>query len=245
MAKIPRSPDEIFSDFVADLKEVFLDDLVSVILFGSGAGDDYVFKKSDLNFLVVLSEKGIEKLDKGFDLVKKWGRRRVSPPLYVTEEYVRSSLDSFPIEFLNMQRRHILVHGKDVLKKLKVDRDNLRLECEAQVKGKLLHLREEFLKTLGRKKPLQNLVSMTVPTFASIFTALLIFKDIEPPAGKEEILLKTAETFELNRDVFQRVMEVREKRRTLSRNELIELMRNYISEIRRLTKIVDGWTVTQ
>jgi len=241
MSKIPRSPEEIFEEFAGDLKAAFADDLVSIILYGSGAKGEYVYKKSDLNFLVILTESGIRNLAKAFDLVKKWSKRKVAVPLFVTREYIDSSLDSFPIEFLNMQKHHKLVYGEDVLTPLKIEHKNLRLQCEEQVKGKLLHLREEFLRTMGKKRHLEQLIGVTIPTFASLFTALLALKNIEPPAKKSEILLKTAEEFALDRNVFDQVLAVREKKTKMDRDGLIKLMESYIEEIRKLAMIVDKW----
>jgi len=241
LSKIPHSPEKIFDEFANDMKAVFANDLVSIVLYGSGAKGEYVYKKSDLNFLVVLTEDGIRNLARAFDLVKKWSKRKVAVPLFVTKEYINSSLDSFPIEFLNMQKYHKLVYGEDVLSGLKIEKDNLRLQCEEQVKGKLLHLREEFLSTLGKKEALKRLIRISVPTFSSLFTALLSLKDIEAPSQKGEILLRTAREFELDESVFEQVMAVRDGRTKLSQEKLIKLVEQYIEEIRKLAMIVDQW----
>ena len=97
MTKIPQSPEEIFTEFSNNIKQLFNDDLVSIVLYGSGAKGEYVRKKSDINFLVVLTEDGIKKLSGAFALVKKWNKRNVAVPLFLTREYIESSLDSFPI----------------------------------------------------------------------------------------------------------------------------------------------------
>jgi hypothetical protein len=34
----------------------------------------------------------------------------------MAKSYIESSLDSYPVEFLNMQKKHILVYGEDVLR---------------------------------------------------------------------------------------------------------------------------------
>jgi hypothetical protein len=242
MAKIPHSPDEIFSEFVSDNRAVYGEELIAIILYGSGVGNEYVYKKSDINFLVVLSEKGIEDLSRCFHLIRKWSKKRVAVPLFLTREYIASSLDSFPIEFLNMQRHYKVVYGEDVLAPLEIPRENLRLQCEEQLKGKLLHLRKAFLTTTGKRKALQNLLSVTVPTFVSLFTAILTLAGAEPSATKSEILRQTAEQFGLDGDVFRSVLAVREKSVKYTGDTLIALTQNYISEINKLTMIIDKWS---
>jgi len=241
MAKIPQSPDEIYNEFIYDIKHQFNTNLVSIAVYGSGAKGEYVRKKSDINFLVVLTEDGINKLAGAFDLVKKWNKRNVAVPLFLTRDYIETSLDSFPIEFLNMKKFHKLVHGEDILSGLEISKQHLRLRCEEQIKGKLLHLREDFLRTLGNKKLLESLLAVTIPAFVSLFTALLDYKDIDVPESKRDTILLTAESFSLNKEIFNRVLAVREKSLKLSKAELIQLTQDYIEEIRKLAKIVDKW----
>ncbi|MBN2410784.1 hypothetical protein JXQ31_03760 [candidate division KSB1 bacterium] len=241
MSKIPQSPDELYNEFIYDMKHQFNTDLVSIVLYGSGAKGEYVRKKSDINFLVVLTEDGIKKLSGAFTLVKKWKKRNVAVPLFLTRDYIESSLDSFPIEFLNMKKFHKLVYGEDILSGLQISKDHLRLRCEEQIKGKLLHLREDFLRTLGNKRPLGSLLAVTIPAFASLFTALLEYKDLDVPELKRDTIIQTAESFSLNKEIFDRVLAVREKTLKLSKEELIQLTQDYIEEIRKLANIVDKW----
>ena len=41
MAKIPKDPKEIFPEIITDYKNLFGDDLVSIILYGSATGQGY------------------------------------------------------------------------------------------------------------------------------------------------------------------------------------------------------------
>ena len=66
MAKIPKEPREVFEEITEDYQQAFGNDLVSIILYGSGASGEYVPKRSDLNFLIVLSEEGIDALEGSF-----------------------------------------------------------------------------------------------------------------------------------------------------------------------------------
>jgi hypothetical protein len=72
MAKSPQNPKEIFPDIIDDYRGLFGDDLISIILYGSATGSDYRPGKSDINFMVVLSENGIEQLEQAIKAVTKW-----------------------------------------------------------------------------------------------------------------------------------------------------------------------------
>ena len=60
-----------------DYQQSFDKDLVSVILYGSAITQEYSPKKSDLNFLIVLSEDGIEKLNLAHELAVELERATV------------------------------------------------------------------------------------------------------------------------------------------------------------------------
>ena len=84
MSKTINDPKDIFQDIIDDYRGLYGDDLKSIILYGSAVGRDYRPGRSDINFMIVLSEEGIEKLDKAFKTIARWKKRKVSTPLFLT-----------------------------------------------------------------------------------------------------------------------------------------------------------------
>ena len=240
MAKIPKDPKEIFPEIIADYKNLFGDDLVSIILYGSATGQDYRPGKSDINFMIVLSEEGIERLELAFSSVRKWLKRKVAIPLFLTEDYVATSLDAFPIEYLNFQRNYTLVFGKDILKGLSFNPDFIRLQCEREIKGKLLVLRETFLETGGKGRPLREVIGKSIPAFIAIFEALLYLKGKDLPQEKRGIIRATAEVLDIDAGVFERLLDIKEEKVTRGDTEIMNLFKDYLREARKLSKQVDA-----
>ncbi|MGQ9560337.1 MAG: hypothetical protein ACUVWA_07475 [Candidatus Oleimicrobiaceae bacterium] len=238
MGKLPHTPDEIFEAFVADYRAAFGEELAAIILYGSGARGEYVPKRSDINFLIVLTEDGMRELAKALPLVGKWRKRNVSTPLFMTPEYITSSIDSFPMEFLALQRHHRVVYGQDPLAALDIDQQLLRLQCERELKGKLLHLREGYLATEGRARLLTALIRRSLATLVPLFEALLALRGVEVPAGKGEVIAKMAETFGLDGGLFAELWCVwgGGKRNAQALNRLAQ---QYIWEVRKLALMVD------
>ncbi len=239
MSKIPREPEEIFPGIIDDYTQLFGDDLVSIILYGSAASSDYIPGKSDINFLIMLSEKGIDYLDQTFDLVARWKKRNVATPLFLTEAYVSTSLDVFPIEYLNFQNSYKLVYGKDILKDLSFDRGFLRMQCEREVKGKLLLLREAFLESRGKGKDLQQLIAQSLGAFIAIFNGLLHLKGEELPRHKRDVIKNVCQAFDMDNDLFAKLLDVKEKRVKLSGPEITNLFKAYLKQVQKLWKVVD------
>jgi hypothetical protein len=240
MASVPKDPTEIFSEITDDYKALYGADLISIILYGSAVGQDYRPGRSDINFMIVLSEGGIEQLDKAFKTVAKWRRRNVAIPLFLTEGYIHSSLDVFPIEYLNFQQNHRLVFGNDVLKGLTFKTEDVRLQCEREIKGKLLLLREAFLETEGKGRQLKELIGRSLGALSAISEALLYLKEEAPLTGKRAIIARTCELFDLDAALFTKLLDIREEKLKPGHDELRVMFRDYLAQMRKLTKRVDA-----
>lgn len=239
MPKAPRDPREIFPDIVNGLTDLFADDLVSVILYGSAASGDYVSGKSDINFMIVLSDAGIDRIDQAFDLVAGWRKRNVAIPLFLTEAYVRTSLDVFPIEYLNFQNNYKLVHGKDILQNLSFDSEFLRLQCEREIKGKLLLLREGLLESRGKGRTLQPLIAGSLGAMIAIFNGLLHLKGKELAHHHRDVIKGFCQEFEMDTTLFTKLLDVKEKKVKLPDKELTGLFKDYLREVQKLWQMVD------
>lgn len=240
MSKIPENPKDIFQEIIDDYKKLFGDELKGIILYGSAAGESYIRGKSDINFMILLSEEGIENLDRAFKTVAKWRKKKVATPLFLTTKYVATSLDVYPIEYLNFQRKHILVFGRDILKELEFNPDFVRLQCEREIKGKLLLLREAFLDTSGKKMALMEVISQSLPAFIAIFEALLYLQGRETLKEKREILRSVCELFDLDAVLFEKLIDIKEQKLKPNEATMNTLFKAYISEIRKLSILVDA-----
>jgi predicted nucleotidyltransferase len=239
MSKIPDKPEDIFQSIVKDYQTIYGSDLLSIMLYGSGARGEYIPKKSDINFLILLSENGIERLSRAFEVVARWRKSRVNTPLFLTKNYVHSSLDVFPIEFLNLKAHYKVIYGEDVLQDLIIEKKFLRLQCERELKGKLLQLREQFLETSGSKREIESLIVRSAPTFYSIFRALLFLLDKAIPSGSKELLSLIAQKTGLNSNLFLDILKIKEGSKKLTTAEAVSFMEAYIEQIKKLSAAID------
>ena len=223
-----------------DYGNVFGDDLVSVILYGSSVTQEYDPNKSDLNFLIVLSEEGIERLHLAHELVVRWRKKKVGTPLFLTKNYIEFSLDTFPIEFLNIKRNYQVIVGEDVLEGISFKREFIRMEGERELKGKLLLLRQRYVETRGKRKVLKELISASLPTFIFVFKGLLYLLDKEVPETKEQTITILSQELKLDQELFTSLLQLEAGTFKYSRQELGDLFKRYLKEIRRLALLMDS-----
>ncbi len=226
--------------FLEQVQNVFGKELLSVILYGSSVTPDYHPKTSDFNFLVVLTPDGIAQIRKVQRVAGWWMRHRIHFPMFMTKEFIASSTDSYPVEFFNMKEAYEVLAGEDVLKGLTLPSRDLRLQCERELKGKLLHLRQGYVFTLGKSRRIRALINQSLSAFTSIFRALLSLKGKPVPGSREEVLNQACGEFHLDIALFQNLAAIRQKGISYAKFELDNLMERYISEIERLCTQVDG-----
>ncbi len=243
MARIPKKPEEIFLEITGDYRKIFGEDLISIILYGSGAGGDYIPGKSDLNFLITLTDRGIEGLDSALETVGRWRKRNVAIPLFMTRSYLAGSQDSYPIEFLNMRRHYRVVSGEDVLAPLALDPRHIRLQLERELRGKLLHLRSGYLATEGKANKIRDLIGASLTAFVSLFSALLCLKKLEIPKGKRDIITAAGTAFCFDAAVFLKCEEIRRKADHFSSAEVRAVFRDYLREVGQLCELIDRMDV--
>ncbi len=239
MGKAPEKPNELFQPVTADYARIFADDLVSIVLYGSAASSDYQPGRSDINLMIVLTEQGIDHLEQALPLVEKWRKKQVAVPLFLTPHYVRSSVDVFPLEYLDLQHRHVLVHGRDILSDLSFDPEHIRLQCEREIKGKLLLLREAFLRAGGKKRELVEVISSSLQSFMAIFKGLLFLKNQDLPDSNREIISAACTSCHLKGDLFLHLLDVRQGRSRPDEAQTRKLFLDYLKEVKSLSTHVD------
>ncbi len=244
MAKIPKNPEEIFAEISNDYRAIFKENLLSIILFGSGAGEDFVPGMSDLNLLIILTDRGIEELDRALETVGKWGKRSVAVPLFMTPSCLAESQEAYPIEFINMKRGYRVVAGEDLLAPLDFDPAHVRLQLERELQVKLLHLRSGYLHTGGKTRKIRELIGTSLVAFVSLFSALLYLKNLGIPKGKRDIIKAAGKAFGIDADVFLKCEEIRRKTDRFSSAEVPAIFRGYLKEVHRLSERI-GRTVVE
>jgi hypothetical protein len=239
MAKIPDKPQDIFVPLTQDYLKVFNKELVSLILYGSAAGGHYVKGKSDINLLVVLTSSGMDKLANILDAVQTWKKSRVAVPLVMTKAFIENSLDCYPIEFLNMKNKHILIYGENVLEELKFKPEDLRLQIERELKGKLILLRNGYLEAGGSARQLRQLITRSITAFISIFNALLYLKHESAPHHRRDTIKEIAKIFAVDAGVLLSCADIKEDIDKFSGKEVEEVFKKYLQEVEKICDIVD------
>ena len=240
MARYPKKPEDVFESYTKDIKAIFGESLRSIALYGSAARGEFVPGQSDLNFLVVVEDDGLRFLHGTHAYLDSWSKRGIATPLVLTPAYISTALDTFPLEFLDMQLSNVAVHGENPLTDLVVDRKHLRLQCERELRGKLLHLRQGYMETRGSRDALHALIAQSVPAFAAIFRGLLSLKGISGEASTDELIKQMGVEYQIDVALFKDLWKVKRKVDSFATAELSDFIKRFRVAVRELIKVVDA-----
>jgi len=227
------------SRLVEDLKRAHGDNLASVVLFGSAAAGNHIEGRSDLNVLVVLNRITPEDLRAAHPVITEWRKAGNSLPIYFTRDEMASSSDVFPIEFSDMTEIHRVLYGIDPFDGLRISTTNLRLQCEFELRGKLIRLRDLYIPNSGDVERLSRLMAESLSSFAVLFRHVLRLLGEEPPKKKREVVLSLASRLNLDREPFLKILSVREDNKKLVEAEAHQVFAGYLAQIERVIEAVD------
>ena len=241
-----RIAQEAFNHLIGDLRATHGENLASVVLYGSAATGEYAELRSDYNVLIALHRITPEDLRLAQAPVREWRRLGHPLPVYFTLAELRDAADVFPIEFHQMERARLVLHGPDPFESIRISDANLRHQTEYELRSKLLQLRRLYIPASASAERLQGLMSDSLTSFATLFAPVLILRGEQPPVLKRDVVHATSQLLGLDGRVFDRVFELRAAADggALGEREAEELFAAYIGQIERVIEAVDRIAAT-
>ena len=243
LSNIPAQTQTVIEPFLKDILTNYKEDIISIYIIGSAVTKSFHAKYSDINTVIVVKGIRIPFYDFIAFLGKRYGKKRIRAPLIVTRDYINRSLEVFPLEFLEMKLIHQLVYGEDVLKDIKLEKADIRLQCERELKGKLQHLCQGYIKAMGDKTALTDLFVGSLSGYFPLFRGILFLYDHEIPKEKADVLYAVNECCDVDTNVFRTLMDVRARNFCPHIEALKELFKNLYRVLDIITRKVDEFKI--
>lgn len=212
-------------------------------LVGSAVIPDYNEKLSDINSVLVLKTMDLRVLVFLAPLGKRYGKKRIAAPLVMTPEYIETSLDAFPVEFLDFKLIHKTVYGHDLLQGLRITMPNLRLQCEREIKTKLIGLRQGYVSSLGKKEEIAAVLVRSFTGSMALFRAIITLLGKEPPIPRTDVITMLGAATGINTDIFESLLMLKTKLLKPSEQELASFFERYYKTLEAAGKIIDDLTI--
>jgi len=228
-----------FKPFLDVVLDKYKDNIHSIHITGSALTDDFNSGTSDINSIIVLNKMDLKFLEDFAPLGKKFGKKRISSPLIMTPEYILSSLDVFPVEFLTIKVLHKTVFGEDIFSDLEIKKSDLRPQCERELKVRLIGLRQGYLSSSGNRKLLADIFISSFSGYIPLFRGIILLLGTKPPEDNKEVLTALHDVSGVNIDVFKTVLKAKKDKTKLSIEILNSIFEDYYKAIEKLGNITD------
>jgi hypothetical protein len=232
-------PEKKISDFVGRLREAAGANLESVILFGSAVAGDFHPEFSNVNLFCVVRESSFTALLALAPAVKWWDGQKQPPPLFMTHDEIKRSVDVFTIELIDMQQHHRVLFGEDILRGLSIPANLHRMQVEYELREKLALLRQHLLLAASNDSRLWELLLRSVSSFATLFRHALMVLGHDAPAGKREAVEALAKRIGFDASGILRVLDVRERKSDRKKFDVADVFSRYLAALEQVASAVD------
>ncbi len=211
----------------------------SLHVTGSAVTSDFSEKTSDINSLILLDEIHFDFFKFLAPLGKKFKSKGIAAPLVMTSLYINESLDVFPMEFLELKLIHKTAYGNDIVKDLEIDPKLLRLQCEREIKTRLIGLWQGYISSFGETDIIASLLWRSIKGCMPLFRSIIFLMGKEPPLKKIDVINSLNNTTHVDKEVLIKALLLKEKR-FKDREEVLSLFESYYGNLETVAGIVNA-----
>jgi hypothetical protein len=232
-------PEKQLTEFVNRLRKVARENLQSVILYGSAAGGEFHPDFSNLNLLCIVHELSFSVLIGLAPAVDWWTQQKHAAPLIFTRAELERSADTFAIEFLDMQRRHRLLFGDDVLSSLHIPMHLHNAQLEYELREKMILLRQSTFPAAGNSQRMWELLLRSLPAFTTLFRHTLIALGEPAPESKRSALQALSARIPFGPSAFLQLLDIREGKLSREQLDVGDVFARYLAAVQQVVSAVD------
>lgn len=200
------------AQFVDAAKLAFGSDLISIVLYGSGA-EGKLRQTSDVNILVVLHKfdaAHAESLREPMRVAHAIARLSA---MFLLENEMQAAADAFTVKFADMVERHRVLHGSDPFPRVTISHEATLRRLRQVLLNYQLRLRERFVAVGLREEQLGKLIADAAGPLRSSAASLLRIEGRPVASAKSALREIVAETKDpLLIQVLEDISAAREKR---------------------------------
>jgi predicted nucleotidyltransferase len=205
---LPEPVSTALQQFVDAAKAAFGENLRSAVLFGSGA-EGKLRETSDVNLLLVLRAIDRAQLDAIREPLRVAHAAIALETMFVLDTELADAAEAFANKFDDIRRRHVVLHGEDVVAGLTIPRDALRRRVRQVLLNQALRLRDVYAERSLREEQAAEAVADAAGPLRTAAAAILELDGREAASPKAALESLVADTEFA--DVASRISEARER----------------------------------
>lgn len=174
--------------FTGLVRELGGDNTKALTLYGSVVGGAFDNTQHTARSVLIVVHVDLNMLRRLAEHGTTLGKDRIAAPLVMTPKYIEDSLDTFPLELLEIQQRSVTVVGEDYFAPLSFEPAHVRLQCERELKTMLIGLRQGLLAAAGKEKLLSSIETGVSDSLMRTLRGMLWLKEDKEPKPANRVL---------------------------------------------------------
>ena len=237
---LPEAIQTGLDQFTQQVTDTLKDNLISIVLYGSIVKGEHQ-RASDVNVMIVLKTLSVEVLDQIDPYVREAGQNIRLVAMVLSEDELKSSASVFAIKFIDIQKNHIVLAGKDALTDLVISRDHLRFLCEQSLKNELLRLQQFYLSGNHRPELIETkLIHVISPVVMDLRIMVRLKTGQSPQSNSKEAITKAwIEQFGSEGNVFLDILKIKMGQYKPESVELKKIYNQFLTAVQHAAKLVE------
>jgi hypothetical protein len=228
---LPEEVRQTLALYVQRMTDLYGASLHAILLYGSAVRGDYVPGRSNLNLLVLVAKIDMSVLQNYTKIHKRFQKEQIPIPLFLTEEELYASASLFPLEYTDIAAFHHVLMGHDPFVGLVIDSGHVSLQCEQEVRGNLLRLRQRLVEGSASMEAMGLLLPLSLTALLVCLRTLLRELRMPVPRTTESLLTDLPSSLGIDPSVLQEIWNL--KRGVISPGpaEFPRLFERYLSTL--------------
>ncbi len=220
--------------FANEIKEVLGDNLIQVVLYNDQ--DPYAD-----DILIIVKDDSFQKLLPLEPIIKKMMVKKISSPYIMTPQFIESSLDSYPLEFINMKTDYKNLYvTQDHLVSIKPENEWVRLQIERELKGKILLIKSNLLPIHQVTKFSEKLIIQSIFSLKPVLKGFLYLMDRPIPKIYDEIIDSIGKETNFPLVCMKKAFDFAYNKDRLKNHSVMDFYVQYLNEIEFLIKRIEN-----
>jgi len=207
---LPAHVERCLHDLVEAAKAAFPDNLVSMVLFGSAA-EGQMRATSDVNLLIILTRFDRAQVDRLRDALRLAHAAAQVSVLFVLESELPAAAEAFAVKFADIGRRHRVLHGTDVLARVRPSREAQLNRLRQMLVNLTMRLRNRYALVSLREEQLALVIADAAAPLRTAAATLLELEGRATPSPKAA-LVEVVRALGFEDDVLAPLSQARETR---------------------------------
>lgn len=156
LSHLPEPMREAIGKLVDRIRALAGKQVLEVCLYGRVASAQFDAESDSVLSVLVLQQFDLRMLRELASEGVAFGKRRLTAPIVMTPGFIEESLDTFPLELLEIQQQHATIVGDDHFSTLTFQPSHIRHQCERELKTLLIGMRQGLLAAAARERLLER-----------------------------------------------------------------------------------------